>query len=250
MAYGSIYLVSNRDNGKPYVGQTTTSIDRRWSSHVSLARTTKGGPALCRAIRKHGRAAFSVECITQCPDQPTLDAVERFWIGVFGAVAPGGYNLTAGGMSGVKQTDDVRRRKAISQRRRFVDPEVRGRQGSASRRSWALPETKAKASASHAAHWTPERRREWADKYRAEATARLLAGRSRRVYARRPATVSERPQYRGISVVATKVETGETQMFRSASAAGRALQIATSSVHYALHKGEPLHGFILARREN
>lgn len=94
MAYGAIYLVTNAVSDKQYVGQTKTSLRRRWISHVSAARTlAPGSPILHAAIRKHGPAAFTMERIVDAPSRLALNAYEHFWVGVIGCVSPAGYTF-------------------------------------------------------------------------------------------------------------------------------------------------------------
>lgn len=161
MAYGVAYLVTNRVNGKPYVGQTTIGLDTRWATHVSRARTRPRATALGRAIVKYGAEAFDVERLVSVDDAPALDAVERFWIGVCRSQAPHGYNLTDGGASGSVQSQASRARNAASLRRRYEDPaflrrhveilaslrsdpDVQRRRGDGIRRAWSDPVVRAR----------------------------------------------------------------------------------------------------------
>lgn len=60
-----VYLVTNIENGKRYVGKTKGSLAERWYNHVKDARA--GSPyAIHRAIRKHGKQAFTREVPRDC----------------------------------------------------------------------------------------------------------------------------------------------------------------------------------------
>ncbi len=92
-----IYLITNKVNGKKYIGQTAEGLERRWSKHTYNAR--KGcQTALGRAIRKYGTEAFGVIQIASCLDKESLDATERLCIIQHQSNNPKyGYNLTDGG---------------------------------------------------------------------------------------------------------------------------------------------------------
>lgn len=71
--YGCIYLVTNLENGKKYVGQhNTTDYLARWKKHLY---DMKGGSNLLlhKAIRKYGEEAFKVERLCVCPVDSLTD---------------------------------------------------------------------------------------------------------------------------------------------------------------------------------
>jgi group I intron endonuclease len=72
MRMGIIYLIRNRINGKGYVGQTIQTMRKRWSLHKSEAKRGTDF-AICRAIRKHGVANFSIEELTRGTGERELD---------------------------------------------------------------------------------------------------------------------------------------------------------------------------------
>src|ERR1700687_1128599 len=54
-----VYTISNRVNGKRYIGKTLEGIKVRWSAHRSRARN--GSPYYFhQAIRKHGEEKFDI----------------------------------------------------------------------------------------------------------------------------------------------------------------------------------------------
>ena len=108
-----VYLIENKMNGKRYVGITTDTLENRFTTHKSAART--GSELhLHRAIRKHGEENFSINLLEECADVETMKTRETFWIDELGTlqILGKGYNMTRGGdgVFGYRHTDDARRR--------------------------------------------------------------------------------------------------------------------------------------------
>lgn len=218
MAYGLVYVAENRANDKPYVGQTTMDLRRRWIAHVSMAKTS-GATPIYRAMRKHGAGAFTVHRIVDAPDAPTLDALERFWIGVFGSLAPAGYNLTSGGQTNTQQHVAVRQRKSASHRLRYSDPGERAAQAERNRLTWAnaSPEMRKR----HRDGIKSARRREPPAKAVQAATERLLAARDLAMVKRRK------------PVLVRDVATGDEKRFESIREAADVLGLKAGSIQWA-----------------
>jgi group I intron endonuclease len=96
-ATGVVYLITNKANGKKYVGQTSGTLGHRWSQHLNLAK--KGSPhAVHGAIRKYGKESFSIEVLEEVRgSREDLLAAEVRHIAAHSCVCPYGYNLTPGG---------------------------------------------------------------------------------------------------------------------------------------------------------
>lgn len=94
-----IYLITNKINGKYYVGQTKRKVQERWKNHISDA--SRGlGTYFASAIRKHCVDNFTVETLCTCPDKESLNEAEKFFIRILGSNKSSiGYNLTTGGSS-------------------------------------------------------------------------------------------------------------------------------------------------------
>ena len=112
MAYGVIYKITNKLNGKPYVGQTTRTLEERFLEH-SKADSYPG-----RAIRKHGKENFSIEILVECQTQKELDEQERFFIEKFNCKHPNGYNFTEGGRR--SQSGKNNAEKQLDPRKEFL----------------------------------------------------------------------------------------------------------------------------------
>lgn len=110
-----VYIITNRKNGKRYVGVTRLSIDRRARTHITNA--TKGNPGkLYTAIRSHGARWFAFNVFTRCASYKDALKEERRLIG---EIAPE-YNLTAGGegVLGHRFNAESKRRMSQSAKRR------------------------------------------------------------------------------------------------------------------------------------
>lgn len=104
MNIGYIYLITNKINGKKYVGQTRTTIEERWYRHCLRAQNSKKAIGIDGAIRKYGADNFNCEIIKECPIEE-LDKWEIYYIKEYntyqGNNADIGYNLTLGGQGGL-----------------------------------------------------------------------------------------------------------------------------------------------------
>lgn len=105
----AIYRITNKINGKQYIGQTSVGIAQRWANHCASAKTNTGCPLLARSISKHGRFSFSIEKIQDCEPEDA-DEAERHAIQENNTLAPNGYNLEAGGLRG-RRTRTARPRR-------------------------------------------------------------------------------------------------------------------------------------------
>ena len=88
-----VYLVTNKINGKQYVGQTVRPVEERWKDHCRV----KDENYFHRAIRKYGADNFSVEVIDTATTPEELDEKEVYWIKKLNCLFPNGYNLRDGG---------------------------------------------------------------------------------------------------------------------------------------------------------
>lgn len=91
-----VYKITNKLNGKEYVGVTTETAAKRWKRHCERA---KDGTvtALYSAIRKYGKDAFEVQSLIEVGAKEDLMYYEPKCIKLYGTRAPNGYNLTDGG---------------------------------------------------------------------------------------------------------------------------------------------------------
>lgn len=88
-----IYKITNRLNGKPYIGQTRQPLEKRFLQHAA-AKTPLGD-----AMRKCGLENFTIEVVEECATPELTKERERFWIKVLKCKVPNGYNQSDGGES-------------------------------------------------------------------------------------------------------------------------------------------------------
>lgn len=122
-----IYCLTNKLNGKRYVGQTCDTAKVRWKEHVSAAKRGAGCRVLGAAIRKHGADQFSLELLETVATQAEADAAEAHWISKKQSVSPSGYNLASGGGGNGQHHEDSKRLigEASKRRLRAMTPEQR-----------------------------------------------------------------------------------------------------------------------------
>ncbi len=106
--YGYIYTITNKINGKKYIGQATLGFDKRYGSN--LVNNTSN-VHLRRAIEKHGIDNFQIEkefCLAY--DKEELDSLEIFWLNFFGgAESDATYNFRDGGSFGAHNSESRKR---------------------------------------------------------------------------------------------------------------------------------------------
>ena len=91
-----IYKITNKVNGKIYIGQTVQKLKDRWANHKSDARNS-GKTPLYKSMRKYGIDNFSIEIIDYAQDLDSLNLLEQEYIKVADCLVPKGYNLLPGG---------------------------------------------------------------------------------------------------------------------------------------------------------
>jgi group I intron endonuclease len=92
-----VYLITNKVNGKKYVGQTIQTLKKRWSSHGSDAKRNRGPHALVHALLKYGKENFTIRTLTVCRTREELNRLEKKYIVKLKTKTPNGYNIADGG---------------------------------------------------------------------------------------------------------------------------------------------------------
>lgn len=88
---GIIYLWTNKNTGKHYVGQTINP-DLRKASHICEAFTRGSDYYFHRSLRKHGLDAFIYEVLEENVERCNLNDKENYYIDKYNSIWPNGYN--------------------------------------------------------------------------------------------------------------------------------------------------------------
>ena len=94
-----IYKLTNKVNGKIYVGKTEKSLADRLSRHLACAKR-KVNRYLYDAMNHYEYDNFEISLIEECSTRDILDDREKYWIRAFNSLYPSGYNMTIGGGGG------------------------------------------------------------------------------------------------------------------------------------------------------
>lgn len=98
---GFIYKITNKINGKSYIGQTIQNVKERFYQHCSIKCSQEVlNMAIHRAINKYGKSNFTLEVIEEV-ESTNLNDREKYWIKYYDSYN-NGYNSTEGGQDGVK----------------------------------------------------------------------------------------------------------------------------------------------------
>jgi len=114
-----VYLITNKVNGKAYVGVSERGLQARKREHINRSKAGSKFP-IHRAIAKYGVDSFEFEILESCADASYLPGTERRLIAEFGTLVPRGYNRTLGGdgVSGLVFGDETRRRMSEKAKQR------------------------------------------------------------------------------------------------------------------------------------
>ena len=88
--FGEIYIISNTENGKKYIGLTTQGHRKRFAQHC------KASSVIGQTIRKYGKDKFEIKVIDTGSSQKELAEKETYYINQYDTFN-NGYNLTLGG---------------------------------------------------------------------------------------------------------------------------------------------------------
>lgn len=101
-----IYKITNKLNGKSYIGQTTQTLSQRWYQHKynSKDKDTK----LARAIRKYGISNFSISTIYETDNYEDLNKMEEIFISQYNTTKKG-YNIRTGGANSPRSEETKRK---------------------------------------------------------------------------------------------------------------------------------------------
>lgn len=111
----TIYVITCDKSDKVYVGQTWLTFKERWDSGYGY----KSNRHMWSAIKKYGKESFYYTVLTKCDNKNTADAIESFWIGVYGASNRElGYNIRHGGGGRGRVSGETKKLLSASQKGR------------------------------------------------------------------------------------------------------------------------------------
>lgn len=112
----TIYKITNKVNGKIYVGKTSETKEKRWKRHVWFAGKGRN-IYFSAAIRKYGPDAFEMETLAEADTDEWASFQERMWILVLrSGDRTIGYNSTYGGegfATGAKNPNRINPRRGV-----------------------------------------------------------------------------------------------------------------------------------------
>lgn len=115
-AASCVYVITNKINGKAYVGKSV-NLAVRVKKHREFL--SSGKQILYKATKKYGAENFTIEVLLESPYDSELLKAEVEAIQVLGTLTPGGYNMTTGGegMAGHTQSEATleKRRKGAKE---------------------------------------------------------------------------------------------------------------------------------------
>jgi group I intron endonuclease len=150
-----IYKITNKINGKVYIGQTCKPIKHRWLRHQ---HSTSGCVRLRDAIAEYGVDSFLVEEVEVC--QNSVDAMNRecYWIEFYDSMNIG-YNMKMGSLILEEtrkkiseanktwvRTEETRAKMSNTKKGRTLSQEHKDKIGEAGKKRTASEETRAKMS--------------------------------------------------------------------------------------------------------
>ena len=113
-----VYCITNKINGKQYIGQTVQEVSRRWHRH-------KTGPyAIGNAIRKYGEENFEISILYRAFEIDALNEAEVELISKYNTVYPNGYNILEGGQIRLGKASIEKMRQTILSKNKKQSPEV------------------------------------------------------------------------------------------------------------------------------
>jgi len=96
-----VYKITNKKNGKSYIGKTEYPLEHRWKRHLSAARNGSKF-RFHSAIRKYGEDSWDLSVIEtyHTQDENFINEKESHFIKLFESDTKNGYNATSGGTGG------------------------------------------------------------------------------------------------------------------------------------------------------
>lgn len=102
-----IYKVTNKINGKEYIGGTTMYLEQRMWLHHSDARLEKTNMRFHKALREFGEESFEWSIIKECVAYRDLVDSEPYYINKYNTI-DNGYNEVSRGVKNPKHASHLK----------------------------------------------------------------------------------------------------------------------------------------------
>lgn len=110
--YGRVYLITNKINGKLYVGQTTQTLKERFAQHINESKDSKTTMPIAKAINKYGVKNFKIKKICNAYSQQELNTLEGKYMAIYKTLnRKFGYNIKIVDINGNVKLSEVTKRK-------------------------------------------------------------------------------------------------------------------------------------------
>jgi len=120
----SVYEITNKINGKKYIGITSKTIEERFQEHLSRARCGQRGNRLYVAMRKYGCENFTVEMVIQVSDENEVRELEGHFINKCDSYK-NGYNCNLGGHGFLHVPEEIKKKISAAQKGKIISLESR-----------------------------------------------------------------------------------------------------------------------------
>lgn len=124
-----VYVIENLINGKLYVGQTTTTLEKRFRRHCWKSESKKN-MVITLAIAKYGKENFEIRHLCFCSSSEELSLKEIEWSERLNTMSPHGYNLKVGELHGYV-SEETRRKISVAHKGKKASAEARRRMSEA-----------------------------------------------------------------------------------------------------------------------
>lgn len=117
---GAIYMIRCLVNWKAYIGQSI-NYRRRWADHLLQFQNDENTKHLYNSMRKHGIENFVFVVLFRCNDED-MNFHEKRFISAFSTInRKYGYNLTSGGDSNYRVSEEIREKMRKTDWRLMID---------------------------------------------------------------------------------------------------------------------------------
>lgn len=131
-----IYLHRNKINGRCYVGQTGTTIQKRWGVNGIAYKKQE---YFYSDIEKFGWDNFDHIILEQNLSKDEVNDREKYWIKYYHALAPQGYCLTSGGSDHFSFSQESLKKRSNESKKNWQNEDYRKKISQQRKKTWQNP---------------------------------------------------------------------------------------------------------------